>query len=226
MKRAFLRPLLSAFFALASSCERREFAPSGDSTGPLPVADTQVAQHMPEHAPRIVRDDGAYELVAMLEGAEANQRFSEDLKKIGRQREELGRLEAQWKTAPAGSSDRVAIDSSLTSVRKSLAANLDTMMKTYGYSVDANHTLVPLESELHQISVNGVSERVREIRTPADYDRLQALRAQYEMAAKSGDPASADAAAIAGQLKREFSFDVTGHYNIRIIKGALYRKVK
>ncbi|MEN9841139.1 MAG: hypothetical protein RL376_939 [Verrucomicrobiota bacterium] len=178
--------------------------------------------------PRIVRDQQAYQLVAVIEGADANTQFINNLQVIGQQRRLLAELTQKLAATPEA--ERAPVQQQLTELDARLTQNLQFMTKTYGYSVQSNYLLSPVQSVLLQKAVEAdgkVSEDatkatlVAELQTPEAYDSLQQLRQKAGVFGQDASKAS-DFEKVKVELKETFGFEVTGHYFLQVRKGALY----
>lgn len=209
--------LLLPLLALVS-CERKDVVGAPPAEAPPPSRDT------PAPAPKMVRDDGVFELISVIEGIQPNRRFQASLNLIDKQRELLHQAKSNLKQ---NQEDPERLDA-VEKLNDLLQSNIAQMVETYGYSPNHNYILVPLEADLYEI-MSGKAERVRvsEIRSPAGYDRLQALRSSYEATAREeASNSKPSVKELAEQLQKEFSFNVGSDYNLEIRKGALYRKLE
>ncbi len=182
--------------------------------------------------PRIVRDQQAYQLVAVIEGADANTQFINNLQVIGQQRQLLAELGQKLASLPKTTSEaeRAAVQQQLTELDARLTQNMQFMAKTYGYSVQNNYLLTPVQSVLLQKAVEAdgkVSEDetkatlVAELQTAEAYDSLQQLRQKAGVFGQDAAKA-ADYEKVKAELKETFGFEVTGSYFLKVRKGALY----
>lgn len=181
---------------------------------------------------RIVRDDQAFQLVALIEGAAANTQFISNLQVIGQQRRLLADARQQLEALPksAVEAERTALQNQISQLDARLTLNMQFMTKTYGYSVEHNYLLVPVNAALLEKGVDAEGKPsedeakatlVAEFLTSESYDELQALRDRVGRLA--ADPAKADdLAAARALLKDKFGFDTAKHYILQVRKGALY----
>lgn len=194
---------------------------------------TLLQSGAPNH---LVRDDGSYSLIAIIDGAGANKQFISNLQVINVQRQALGELRNKVSSMPksATDSERSGLTKRAAEIEASLVKNMDFMTKSYGYSTDQNFLLVPLKAnvlEKGKDEEGNFSEDetkgslVKTINSTEAYEHFESLRAEYSAAAaEGGDTEKAEE--TAGALKSEYSFDVKGNYILQIIKGALYAKMK
>jgi hypothetical protein len=184
---------------------------------------------------RLIRDQQAYQLVAIIEGADANAQFINNLQVLGQQRRllaELGqKLAALPETAPEA--ERDPLQKQIAELDSRLNQNLQFMVKTYGYSIQSNYLLTPVQSVLLQKAVEAdgkiiedeaKARLVLELQTAEAYDAFQQLR--QKAGVLGADPAQAgEFAKVKAQLKEIYDFDVAGHYFLQVRKGALYATV-
>ena len=175
----------------------------------------------------LVRDDGAFELTAVIDGVEANRRFVANLKLVAKQRQEIEVKKRHLAALSEGSvEEKAAFESSIKGLEKTLQSNDDVMRRTYGYSSSSNFLLIPVEADLFAVE-DGVKGQtpVYEIRVTSEYDRLQDLRNRYDAATRDGAEKSTLADKLATQLNKEFGFNIRSNYTLDIRKGTLYRRV-
>lgn len=191
-----------------------------------------ISRGIPQH---IIRGPQSFQLVAMIEGAAANAQFINNLQVLGQQRRQLAELSQKLAALPpmATPEQRTALETEKTQLDARVTANVQFMTKHYGYSLNRDYMLSPLNSALllkgtddkgQPIEDQAKATLVAELRTSEAYDELQALRNKVgELAA---DPAKADELeATKAKLKDEFEFDVNKHYILEVRKGALYATV-
>lgn len=192
---------------------------------------------VPNH---LVRDDGSYNLVAIIDGAAANRQFIANLQVINSQRQALGEFRAKIAALPKNAPQVASEDLGKKSkdVEALLTANMEFMRKNYGYSALDNYILVPLHAEILEKGKDekgNVSEDaahgklVKVIDSTEGYERFERLRAQQIEALRKKDvDASTDEIAkqCAARLDEEFGFKAGGNYILQIVKGVLYSKVK
>jgi hypothetical protein len=181
------------------------------------------------YAPKLIRNDGAYDMIAMIEGVDANQRFIANLRIVESQRSEIRKKRAE---APEGTDfaseefKNSAFGKELAELEQKLLNNAELMAKNYGYQTGRDYLLMPIECDLFtEEPLEGRKSKilVREIRSGEAYERLHDLRTRFAQAEKEGD--AQEAARIASTLARDFSFDVGAKYTMEIKKSLLYRKV-
>lgn len=206
--------LASIVFFSITSCDSRDSHDRGDGKPSEGAVDEGGAYVI---APRVVREDGAYELLATIEGEEPNRRFIANLKLVTAQRSELKRLRAESEKGE----DHGDV---IKALERKLAENSEFMSKNYGYSLRFNYLFIPVESAL--VKVEGdETELVRKIESPAEYDRLESLRSEYAKVESKSGADSAAAKKVKLKLAEEFGFDVGSNYKLVVKKGVLYRKV-
>lgn len=181
---------------------------------------------------RLVRDTQAYQLVAAIEGAAANTQFMQNLQVVTQQRRAIDDLRRKLAALPEGgaAAERDALHGQIAQIEAKLKPNLDFMVRTYGYSVQHNYLLVPVQSALllkaldaegKPIEDEAKATLVAEFFSPEAYEELQALR--QRLVALASDPAKKDALeALKAQLREKFGFEAGASYFLQIRKGALY----
>lgn len=196
--------------------------------------------------PAVFKDPGGdYQLVSVVEGAEANRQLTENLQVIGLQRQRLLVLSRQLSALPADArAQRELITGQLQQVRASLEQNLGTMAQTYGYSLRYNYRLVPHAATM-LLATTGedgtvTTELAHEFKDATSYENFQALREEYLLqtvaevkeqqaaAVAAGEDRpfepSAELQAMAGDLQTLYAYDPTRDYQINIEKSALYAR--
>lgn len=184
---------------------------------------------------RIIRNNQAYQLVAIIEGAPTNTQFIQNLQIVGQQRRALGELRKKLaglpKTAPV--SEAQAIEAQIEQINTRLTSNMEFMTKNYGYSVQHNYLLSPIQSALllKSIDENGKpiedeskATLVAEFHTPEAYEELQALR-QRALALGSDESKKDEFEKVKAELQDKYGFEVGKHYLLQVRKGALYATV-
>jgi len=194
---------------------------------------TKVLSHGIPH--RIVRDNQSFQLVAMIDGAAANTQFIQNLQVLSQQRSLLAQASQQLASLPKSSSaeERSALQTQISQLDARVTLNMQFMTKNYGYSVQSNYLLSPVNSALLRKAVDeagAVSEDeakatvVAELHTTESYDELQLLRQRLTTLAQD-ESKKAEVEKIKEELKSKFSFDVNAHYILQIRKSALYATV-
>jgi hypothetical protein len=199
------------------SCEKRG-APSEESAergAPERVEGLSYAI-----APRIVRDDGVFELVTLIEGAKSNQEFISNFRVVRAQREKL--LQHGSENTPAQSPDR---GEDYEALGTKFRDNVELMKTAYGYDLKHQFLYLPFESVLHEVRGDD-KVPVKRLLSPDSYDRLQELRRKYSEAVESSSADSSSALALADVLRVEFGFDVQKNYLLDVERGGLYRSLK
>lgn len=217
-----LLPLL----VILASCDRE---PPVNRDGESPGRSVTPSDGVGIYPPKLIREDGAYDMLAMIEGVEPNKRFIANLRLVERQR---ALIREKLKAYPEGTdfSDEAFRETEqgkeLAGLERTLAKNAEFMAKNYGYALGRNYLLVPIECDLFEEKVKDGEKSnvlVREIRSGPAYERLQELRNRHTKARKENDREEALRTSVA--LRKEFSFDVEKKYNMDIRKSLLYRKL-
>lgn len=190
-----------------------------------------VQSGIPNH---LVRDDGSYNLIAVIDGAGANKQFISNLQVINVQRQALGEIRTKLASLPKDSEEKSQLTKRGGEIEASLVKNMEFMTRNYGYSIDHNYLLIPAKAN---ILAKGMDDEgkpsedetkatlVKSIGSTDAYEHFESLRQTYSKeAANGGDQEKADEAAEL--LKAEYGFDVKGNYILQITKGALYANVK
>lgn len=164
-----------------------------------------------------MRDDGSYELLAIIEGVEPNRQFISNLQLVTAQQLELKKLKDQ----SGNSAENV---DKMHALEKKLRENAEFMVKNYGYSLSYNYLFIPVESSLMKV-VGEKKELVRNFDSPSDYERLQGMRAKYSELASKDEESVVDAGRLAVTLMEEFDLNVKADHTFDVRKGALYRKL-
>jgi hypothetical protein len=215
MKSIFLSiAWIAASLFSMSSCEQENgkrggkahASPSSDVSEPFVIA------------PRLVRNDGSYELLAVIEGVEPNRLFVSNIQIVTAQRAQLKKLKDQSEADGDHSEE-------IETLEKKLRENAEYMVKTYGYSISANYLFIPVESSLMKV-VGDKKELIREFDSPSDYQKLQDMRTKYtELLRKNGE-GSTEASKLAGKLAENYGFNVKKKHILEVQKGVLYRKLE
>jgi hypothetical protein len=207
----------------------RSQAPNQESTD-MP---TLIQSGVPSH---LVRDDGAYNLVAAIDGPGANKQFIANLQVINAQRQALGELTKKLTALPKNTppEERTQLSKRAGEIEASLVKNMEFMTKSYGYSIHHNYLLIPLKANILEKSMTedgkpiedeALATLVKSIESTQAYEHFEALRATYvKESGEGGNPQSAQEAA--DQLLADYGFKVKGNYILQIAKGALYASVK
>lgn len=127
---------------------------------------------------------GNYQLVAVIEGADANRKLTQNLQVVGAQRQRLLALTQQFDRLPADAfSQRELVAGEILKIRKTLEQNLRFMAQAYSYSLQLNYRLVPHAATL--LAVTGEedgkpkTEVVHEFKDAAGYEKFQKMRDDY-----------------------------------------------
>jgi hypothetical protein len=224
----FMKPqtYLLALLVILASCERE---PIPDRDNEAARKSTTSSDMIGVYPPKLIREDGAYEMIAMIEGVEPNKRFVANLRLVERQR---ALIREKRKGFPEGTdfSDEAFRETEpgkeLTQIEQSLIKNAEFMVKNYGYVLGQDYLLIPIECDLFEEKVkDGEKSKVlvKEIRSGGSYERFQDLRNRYTEAKKKEN--REEALRLSAELRKEFSFDVEMKYNMDIRKSLLYRKL-
>jgi hypothetical protein len=155
--------------------------PAAPQSNGLSTADLAKAKNVPA----VLQDPaGNYQLVAVIEGEEANRKLTSSLQIVGAQRQRLLGLSRQYDQLPAASiQQRELIAGEILKARQTLARNLQFMARNYGYSLQFNYRLVPHAASLLLITAGEdgkpASELVHEFKNAASYERFQKMRDDY-----------------------------------------------
>ena len=180
---------------------------------------------------RLIRDNQSFQLVALIEGAGANAQFMQNLQVVGQQRQAHAELQKKLAAAPAA--DAEGLKFQLAQLEERLTKNLDFMGKHYGYSVQHNYLLAPVQSALllkaldadgKPIEDEAKATLVAEFHTTEAYEELQALR-QRALAAGTDEARKDEFEKLKAELHEKFGFEVGKHYLLQVRKGALYATV-
>ena len=171
----------------------------------------------------------------MIEGAAANTQFINNLQVLGQQRALLAETHQKLTALPksATAEERAAIQTQLSQIDARVTLNMQFMTKNYGYSVQHNYLLSPINSVLLQKAVDEAgtpiddeskATLVAEFHTAESYDALQALR-QRAVVLGNDESKKEEYEAVKTDLKDVYGFDVAQHYILQVRKGALYATV-
>ena len=128
--------------------------------------------------------NGSYELVAVIEGEEANRRLTSSLQVIGGQRQRLLNLSRQYDGLPADSvKQRELLAGEILTTRQTLTRNLQFVARNYGYSLKNEYRLVPHSASLFLISKTEgekpTLKNVHEFTSAASYTEFRKMRDNY-----------------------------------------------
>lgn len=178
---------------------------------------------------RIIRDNQSFQLVALIEGAGANTQFMQNLQVVGQQRQAHAELQKQIAAAP----EAEALKTQLAQLEERLTKNLEFMGKHYGYSVQHNYLLAPVQAALllkasdadgKPVEDETKATLVAEFHTTEAYEELQALR-QRALAAGTDETKKEEFEKLKTELHEKFGFEVGKHYVLQVRKGALYATI-
>lgn len=192
---------------------------------------TLVQSGVPNH---LIRDDGSYSLIAVIDGAGANKQFISNLQVVNVQRQALGEIRTKIASMTKDSEEKSQLIKRTGEIEASLVKNMEFMTKSYGYSIQHNYLLIPIKANILQKGKDDEGKfsedetkatLMKSIHSTEAYEHFESLRQTYtKESAEGGDKAKADEAAA--QLEAEYGFDVKGNYILQITKGALYANVK
>lgn len=205
--------LLMASVALVftASCEQKAKSAAAAET---PAAETEEPFVI---VPRLVKNDGAFELLAVIDGADANQQFIKNLQIVKAQQMALKQLKDQ--NDKSDESKKKVED-----LEKKLQENTAQMVKLYAYNPASDYIFVPVKSALVK-TVDNKKQLIKRLDSPSEHNKLLAMRAKYAAAKKKDGENSAEAQELAKKLMQEFSCDVKSNCEVDVNKGALYRKI-
>jgi co-chaperonin GroES (HSP10) len=209
-----LTPIImaSATLLFISSCEQKTSNGDTQSSGnPEKTEEPFVI------APRLVNNDGSFELLAVIDGAEANKQFVKNLDIVRAQKVILKKLNDETEKTDE-------TKQKIADVEKKLQENTDLMAKIYAYKADSDYLFIPVRSALVKV-VDDKKELIKKIESPKTHHELQGMRAKYAELSKKDGESSTEVQALAAELLKEFNYDVKLKYEIEIGKGVLYRKV-
>jgi len=138
-----------------------------------------------KNVPAILSDPGGdYQIVAVIEGEEANRKLTSGLQVIGGQRQRLLGLSRQYDQTPAASiQQRELIAGEILKSRNILSRNLQFMTRQYAYSLKFNYRLVPHAASLFLISTgedgNPSSKNIHDFTDSTSYESFQKMRDDY-----------------------------------------------
>ncbi len=172
--------------------------PAAPQSKGLSAADLAKAKNVPA----VLQDPaGNYQLVAVIEGEEANRKLTSSLQIVGAQRQRLLGLSREYDRLPASSiQQRELIAGEILKARQTLARNLQFMARNYGYSLQFNYRLVPHAASLLLITTGEdgkqTSKLAHEFKDAVSYERFQKMRDDYLLlSVDEAKKAAADAAA-------------------------------
>jgi hypothetical protein len=155
-------------------------APQNEGLSPEAIAKAK-------NVPAVLEDPaGDYQIVAVIEGAEANSKLTQNLQVIGAQRQRLLALTQQYDRLPAEAvQQRELVAGEVMAARRTLEQNLRFMAQGYGYSLQFNYRLVPHAASLHKVTKGAddkpVSELAHQFSDAKTYEAFQKLREEYLM---------------------------------------------
>ncbi len=184
---------------------------------------------------RIIRDTQSFGLVALIEGAAANTQFINNLQVLGQQRKALAELRQKIAALPATATveDRAALQAQALQLDALVSKNVQFMTQHYGYSLDQNYLLNPVNSALLKKAVDENGKPIEDeakATLAAEFQTFEAYEAFQSLRQRAQDLGSADSksdayAAAKAELLDTYGFDVGSHYILQVRKGALYATI-
>lgn len=188
-------PVAPSPAANAQTATLKPTPPAAPQPKGLTSAELGKAKNVP---PTLSDPGGDYQIVAVIEGEEANRELTSGLQIIGAQRQRLLALSRQYDQTPAASiQQRELIAGEILKSRNLLAKNLRFMRAKYAYSLQFNYRLIPHTASLFLISTGEDGkpnpEKIHEFTDSALYERFQKMRDDYLILGvkESKNPASA-----------------------------------
>ena len=183
--------------ANAQTSTLKSTPPAAPQPKGLTSAELGKAKNVP---PTLSDPGGDYQIVAVIEGEEANRELTSGLQIIGAQRQRLLALSRQYDQTPAASiQQRELIAGEILKSRNLLSKNLRFMRAKYAYSLQFNYRLIPHTASLFLISTGEDGkpspEKIHEFTDSASYERFQKMRDDYLILSvkEAKKPASAPA---------------------------------
>ena len=234
--------------------EKESAGPDKPAPAAAPAASGMSSEDIAKskNVPAVYEDSGGdYQLVAVIEGVEANQKLNQNLQLVGAQRQQLLSLSQQFDGLPADAAQqRELIAGEINSVRQALVSNLQFMAQNYGYTLQASYRLVPHVAELFEVTVDDdevSTELVQRFEDAGSYRGFEKLREEYILASvnqaeeakadeEGADDEEADSATeqapepspemeeIRKKLIEKYKFDPNKNYQINFEKTALYAR--
>tara|TARA_B100001057_G_scaffold172165_1_gene172936 strand:- start:48 stop:1103 length:1056 start_codon:yes stop_codon:yes gene_type:complete len=190
-------PVAPSPAANAQTSTLKPTPPAAPQPKGLTSAELGKAKNVP---PTLSDPGGDYQIVAVIEGEEANRELTSGLQIIGAQRQRLLALSRQYDQTPAASiQQRELIAGEILKSRNLLSKNLRFMRAKYAYSLQFNYRLIPHTASLFLISTGEDGkpspEKIHEFTDSALYERFQKMRDDYLILSvkESKKPASAPA---------------------------------
>ena len=188
-------PVAPSPAANAQTSTLKPTPPAAPQPKGLTSAELGKAKNVP---PTLSDPGGDYQIVAVIEGEEANRELTSGLQIIGAQRQRLLALSRQYDQTPAASiQQRELIAGEILKSRNLLSKNLRFMRAKYAYSLQFNYRLIPHTASLFLISTGEDGkpnpEKIHEFTDSALYERFQKMRDDYLILGvkESKNPASA-----------------------------------
>ncbi|NWK56511.1 hypothetical protein HW115_12895 [Verrucomicrobiaceae bacterium N1E253] len=199
---------------------------------------------------KLENPQGDFTLVAVVEGAEANQKLSQSLKVVGAQRQRLTQLSKQYEQTPADSAQqKELLAGQINQIRKTLETNLRFMSQNFAYSLSYNYVLVPHLATMMRVRQGedgkAQADVAYEFKDAATYESCQKLREQYlklkqeklkqEQATNGNTEASESPASptitpspemveLKEKLMKDFNCDPDQNYQVHFKKTAIYAR--
>ena len=173
-------------------------APGGQTAPPAPGPRAPAAQQnqglsaadlaKSKNVPAVLKDPaGDYQIVAVVEGVEANRKLTQNLQLVGAQRQRLLAISQEFDRLPAEAvQQRELLAGEINQARQTLVRNLQFMAQNYGYSLQFNYRLVPHVASLLAITEGDdgkpASKLVHRFEDASCYERFQIMREKYLLA--------------------------------------------
>lgn len=248
MKALSLIPLLVATSSLTcilgthakEAAETTNAEPKQADKATLSAEDLATQKSVPAS---IKNPQGDFTLVAVVEGAEANRRFTQSLRVVDSQRQRLATLTHQFeKTAINLPQQRELLATQINEIRKALKTNLEFMSQNFAYSLNYSYLLIPHKSSLVEVLQNDAkttSKVVYQFNNPESYNDCQKKRESYiHLKQKQAQEIKADNKTketsklkptpemekIRKELIHLYNYDLEKNYQINFEKTAIYAR--
>lgn len=196
---------------------------------------------------KVESEQGDFELVAVIEGEEANRSLRNSLQVVNAQRQRLAQLTNQYnQTDPQMSQQRELIAGEINQTRSSLENNLRFMAQNFGYMISHNYLLVPHHASLNSVIGQGKdqlktvvfsfknSESYRKFQEKADaYTKLKIDQAKAYRATQTEEekkqpipklPLTGKMERLRQEIIDTYKCDPERTYLMEIQKSALYAR--
>jgi len=203
----------------------------------------------------LVRPDGEYSLVAVIETAAANQKLARVLHVVKVQRGKRLQLQSEVEKLPADAQqERSQLTGEIGKIEEALMKNLQFLQKDYGYNMKHDYSLVPIKSTLMRAGSQkgSAAQEVKQFGSVAEYQDFQqsmgAYKAQLNRALQEWGKDIAPneegkkviptaelqqlkkedetLACLAAEIEAKYGINMDTRYTIQFQKSALYVKVQ